>query len=238
MSKEDNKYGVLNDFDLSTIMKPGDQNPNRQGLERTGTLPFMALELLEDEGFDGKIPRRYHHELESFAWVLVWVSRCVVGGEECELPRRLNEWLGNDNDEVFKSKSTFMRQQRGIRMTPDYLWLESALFRWVKSWDYLFQQIQDRSPLPEKTNSEHLQTFIAICTECAETNTIVSAPIDVTWVDGLANLKFTTLNISAFPASPLDPTAASGCPLLHHSSGTNPSEGSNSDGASLPKQRI
>jgi len=55
--KEENKYGVLNDFDLSTIMKPGDRNPNRQGLERTGTLPFMAVQLLEDEGFDGKVPR-------------------------------------------------------------------------------------------------------------------------------------------------------------------------------------
>ncbi|KIM42714.1 hypothetical protein M413DRAFT_122230 [Hebeloma cylindrosporum] len=91
MSKEDNKYGVLNDFDLSTIMEPGDQIPNRQGLERTGTLPFMALQLLDDEGFDGKVPRRYRHELESFAWVLVWVSRCVVGGEECEIPWRLKK---------------------------------------------------------------------------------------------------------------------------------------------------
>ena len=28
MYKEHNKYGVPNDFDLSTIMKPGDRNPN------------------------------------------------------------------------------------------------------------------------------------------------------------------------------------------------------------------
>ena len=75
MYNEKNKHGVLNDFDLSTIMNPGDRNPNRQGLERTGTLPFMAVELLQNEGFDGKVPRRYEHELESFSWVLVCVSR-------------------------------------------------------------------------------------------------------------------------------------------------------------------
>ena len=75
--------------DLSTIIKPGDRNSNRQGLERTGTLPFMDMELLREKGFDGKFPRRYEHELESFAWVLVWVSRCVIGGAECERPQRL-----------------------------------------------------------------------------------------------------------------------------------------------------
>lgn len=75
MYNEKNKHSVLNDFDLSTIMNPGDRNPNRQGLERTGTLPFMAVELLQNEGFDGKVPRRYEHELESFSWVLVCVSR-------------------------------------------------------------------------------------------------------------------------------------------------------------------
>jgi hypothetical protein len=92
MCKEHNKYGVLNDFDLSTIMEPGDRNPNRQGLERTRTLPFMAVELLESEGFDGKIPRRYDHELESFSWVLVWVSRSVLSGQESQvLARRLHQ---------------------------------------------------------------------------------------------------------------------------------------------------
>ena len=85
MYKEDNKYGVFNDFDLSITMKPNAPNPNRQGLKRTGTLPFMAVEL----GFNGKIPRRYDDELESFAWVLVWVSRFVRDGEEFEPPPAL-----------------------------------------------------------------------------------------------------------------------------------------------------
>ena len=131
MCKEDNKYGVLNDFDLSTLMKPGDRNPNRQGLERTGTLPFMAVELLHEKGFDGKIPRRSEHELESFAWVLVWVSRCVVGGEEYEPPLRLRQWLSNNNDEVYLSKLGFMREQWEIPTTPDYESLAMVIGSWV-----------------------------------------------------------------------------------------------------------
>jgi len=36
--------GVLNDFDLATV------GPGPTGNERTGTLPFMALELLSAKG--------------------------------------------------------------------------------------------------------------------------------------------------------------------------------------------
>jgi hypothetical protein len=245
MYDEDNKYGVLNDFDLSTIMKPGARNPNRQGLERTGTLPFMAVELLDEEGFDGKIPRRYEHELESFAWVLVWVSRCVVGGQESERPWQLEEWLGHSNREVYMSKIAFILRQRKIPTTSDYRWSESALRRWIESWDFFFRKIR-RSPVTEKTISEHLQAFIAICTECAEADSNVSVPIVVAWVDGLTDLKFATPDVSALSASPPGPTEVEKHPPLHRiSDGASPSEGGDldisdkdmyvdDDGASLP----
>jgi hypothetical protein len=41
-------HGVVNDFDLATIMTPGQASPTtKQGFERTGTKPFMAILLLE-----------------------------------------------------------------------------------------------------------------------------------------------------------------------------------------------
>lgn len=196
MYKENNKYGVLNDFDLSTIMNPGDRNPNRQGLERTGTLPFMALELLENKGFHGNIPRRYDHELESFSWVLVWVSRCVLGGQESRRPQRLEEWLGNNNDEVYKSKLAFILGQRQLPMTPDYESLGIMLETWVT--DNYLRLLTNRllsQTLPnEKTDTEHLQALVALCERCAEKDPLVAVPIDVTWIDGLAALKFTSLS--------------------------------------------
>ena len=193
MYKGNNKCGVLNDFDLSTIMNPGDRNPNRQGLERTGTLPFMAAELLENEGFDGKIPRRYEHELESFSWVLVWVSRCVLGGQESRRPQRLEEWLGNHNDEVYKSKLAFVLAQRKLPMTPDYESLGIMLETWVT--DNFQRLLTNQLPLEttsdKKTDTEHLRALIALCKRCAEKDPFVTVPIDVTWIDGLADLKFT-----------------------------------------------
>jgi len=206
MYKEDNKHGVLNDFDLSTVMKPGDRNPNRQGLERTGTLPFMAVELLENEGFDGKVPRRYDHELESFAWVLVWVSRCVVGGEERERPWRLKQWLGNNNDEVYNSKVVFIRNPRKIPATPDYEYLGTVTVSWIRIWDNHLREREDpfEAPFVEKTNSEYLQVLIDACTRCSQSNPIALVPIDLAWVDGLADLNFTAPG--HMPVSALDST--------------------------------
>ncbi|KAF8133440.1 hypothetical protein EV363DRAFT_1162332, partial [Boletus edulis] len=41
----------------------------------TGTFPFMAGELLSDDGRKGKVIHQVHHDLESFFWVL-WII-CV-----------------------------------------------------------------------------------------------------------------------------------------------------------------
>jgi len=43
--------GVLNDYDLAHLN--GRARPS--GLERTGTMPFMAYELLTTEAWEGKI---------------------------------------------------------------------------------------------------------------------------------------------------------------------------------------
>ena len=43
--------GVLNDYDLSSLASA----QGRQGNERTGTVPFMALDLLTPEGQGGEI---------------------------------------------------------------------------------------------------------------------------------------------------------------------------------------
>ena len=58
---ENGGYGVVNDFDHAKIMAPGQASPIKQGFERTGTKPCMALELLLAE--DGKVvQRRWAHD--------------------------------------------------------------------------------------------------------------------------------------------------------------------------------
>ncbi|KAK0234644.1 hypothetical protein EDD85DRAFT_844788 [Armillaria nabsnona] len=65
------KKAILNDFDLAAVMNPGDISPQKRGFERTGTKPFMALELLNAKG---EVQRKYRHDLESFAWCLLWCA--------------------------------------------------------------------------------------------------------------------------------------------------------------------
>jgi len=41
--------------------------------KRTDTIPFIALNLLDDDGLASHVLRRYRHDIEPFIWVLVWM---------------------------------------------------------------------------------------------------------------------------------------------------------------------
>ncbi|KAG0699553.1 hypothetical protein DFH29DRAFT_1014269 [Suillus ampliporus] len=93
MTKNGVLMAVLNDYDLSSLAI----TPGPQGNERTGTVPFMALDLLSPEGQQGKVKHLYRHDLESFMWVLVWV--CLRYRNGVLLPsqtRPLDEWATAD----------------------------------------------------------------------------------------------------------------------------------------------
>jgi hypothetical protein len=53
--------GVVNDWDLSSVRR---DSPS--GLERMGTVPFMALDLLTPKAIAGKVEHMYVHDAESF----------------------------------------------------------------------------------------------------------------------------------------------------------------------------
>ena len=75
MYDPESKCGVLTDFDLSL------REPRVSGTDRTGTVPFMAIDLLTDEYWEGTIKRYYYHELESFIWVIVFVFLLYQDGK-------------------------------------------------------------------------------------------------------------------------------------------------------------
>ncbi|KAG2068458.1 hypothetical protein BDR04DRAFT_1079342 [Suillus decipiens] len=87
--KDGKRIGVLNDYDLSSLA----DDPGPRGNERTGTVPFMARELLTIEGQRGEVKHLYRHDLESFMWVFAWI--CLRYRQGVLLPRRLrpfDEW--------------------------------------------------------------------------------------------------------------------------------------------------
>ena len=128
----DGSKGVINDFDLSTIMDPGAPSPLQSGHERIGTKPFMALDLLTDRGYTGLYPRLYRHELESFSWVLLWASLCtnVIGYP-------FDEWLNQKHTVIYDKKSGIINSFAEFEpadSTPLYEWTKSTLEFWLKSW--------------------------------------------------------------------------------------------------------
>lgn len=66
MFDPDLKCGVLTDFDLSVLQ----WEPRVIGTDRTGTVPFMATELLTEAYWRGLTKRFYRHELEALIWIL------------------------------------------------------------------------------------------------------------------------------------------------------------------------
>ena len=74
--------GVLNDYDLAHLVG----HPRPGGKELTGTIPFMAIDLLTEAAWKGDVTRQYRHDCESFAWVLLWICCRYHEGKEIEKP--------------------------------------------------------------------------------------------------------------------------------------------------------
>ncbi|KAG5640981.1 hypothetical protein DXG03_006462 [Asterophora parasitica] len=67
---DDQVRGILNDWDMAAWVDDNDEIPLSTTQHRTGTLPFMAIDLLAE-----KPPAHlYRHDLESFFYILIWAA--------------------------------------------------------------------------------------------------------------------------------------------------------------------
>ena len=62
--------GILNDWDMASHLTEKGEVPNSATLHRTGTMPFMAGELL----CSPPPPHYYRHDLESSFYILIWAA--------------------------------------------------------------------------------------------------------------------------------------------------------------------
>ena len=101
--------GVVNDFDLATWVDHSTTNN-----DRTGTIPFMAIDML-DGGLDDRIPRLYRHDMESFIWVLAYITVANIEYKDRNIKisprRRVEAWFKDntqaDRDAHISSKQSF-----------------------------------------------------------------------------------------------------------------------------------
>jgi serine/threonine protein kinase len=71
MFKPGTTKGILNDWDMASYLEDDDEIKLSTATHRTGTVPFMARDLLTD---DTPPPHLYRHDLESFFYILVWAA--------------------------------------------------------------------------------------------------------------------------------------------------------------------
>ncbi|KAG5634008.1 hypothetical protein H0H81_003919 [Sphagnurus paluster] len=130
----DQKYpkGVLNDFDLA-VYQPTHVQP---GGERTGTIPYMALDLLNRGYFSGHVERLYRHDLESFIWVLV-VATLRTATDTSGQIYDIGVWI--NSSQISHVHSNKLELQSGSQHLPEtlagtnqYQWrLCKSLLQWL-----------------------------------------------------------------------------------------------------------
>ena len=85
-------FGTRIDFDLGAIKRLHSENQRR-----TGTRPFMALDLLLGTG---TFEHQYKHDAESFFWVTVYDSASQTS--------RVDEWGNLDNAPLSQTKALYL----------------------------------------------------------------------------------------------------------------------------------
>jgi hypothetical protein len=104
--------GVLNDWDLARTKGSKVVNTGP-----TGTLPFMALELLTRDGQKGTIERQYRHDAESFGWIPLYVAfQHRDDGKALEAGiRPFTKWLSGDPKTVRMCKTAYQLEIRNFQ---------------------------------------------------------------------------------------------------------------------------
>ena len=149
--------GILNDYDLAHLS--GRERPS--GFERMGTMPFMALDLLTEEAWRGKIERRYRHDCESFTWVLLWICCRYNNGKEISNPP-LGDFITNDYTWCFGEKcAIYGTSAANITPTDSYqqFWTAavSLVLLFLKQRGDRQQKTLHKMPIVEPTIDEVVQ---------------------------------------------------------------------------------
>jgi len=110
------KMVKLNDFDLARLRN----NNVILGHTRTGTMPFMAFDLLCPEGLEGCIPRLYRHDAESFLWVLFWVLANYRDGKK--VYRHFDSFNAPTYDQCYVNKLAFLTGVKAVKSDDPELW--------------------------------------------------------------------------------------------------------------------
>ncbi|KAG2120529.1 uncharacterized protein F5147DRAFT_831813 [Suillus discolor] len=156
--KDGKLFGVLNDYDLSSLA----DDPGPRGNERTGTVPFMALDLLTEQAQRGEVKHLYRHDLESFVWVFTWISLRYDNGKLLPGSHPIDAWATFDAVTCGEKKQAFLNYLQHFRPShkKSVIWrfivacfhvLDTEAYNRRKQWRELLIQADDSD---EETDDE------------------------------------------------------------------------------------
>ncbi len=107
--KHGKKRGVLLDLDLAFVQNYKEHRSHGTDTHRTGTLPFMAIDLLKTH--------LAHHDIESILWLLIFVTSEYGGGN----PKNpFNEWGDHSGKSLADAKFFFLHHPAEYAPTGRY----------------------------------------------------------------------------------------------------------------------
>jgi len=126
-------YGVLNDFDLSSSVDRLKDGPSSN--HRTGTKPFMAVDLLNKRWNGGHM---YRHDLESLFYIMLCLAcRYEKPGKPLSDPP-YEQWFCGSEEAVYAYKCSFIREKTPFFVRPFFKgfepWLQS-IYAWLRTGD-------------------------------------------------------------------------------------------------------
>ena len=128
-----NGTGVFNDLDYNSTTS----HPRK--FDRHGPTAFLALELINWDGVV-EAERRYRHGLESFFWVLLWISSCYDDNVRT-IPASQRRWLHHDIVKSWCFKKGVLTLDEDIPITKSYRPLEGPIHLFKYYWmTYFFEQ--------------------------------------------------------------------------------------------------
>ncbi|KAK7680266.1 hypothetical protein QCA50_016775 [Cerrena zonata] len=138
MVDPESKKGVLVDFDLASVAHNDTVDPRpSNGNNLTGTVVFMALDLLDEKALQRKTPGLYRHDLESFCWVLLWICYCYDGGR-CTLHYPFKNWIDATPQSCQGARFAVLNNLKQARAEPSQSYagyaeiLEGLIWYWVE----------------------------------------------------------------------------------------------------------
>ncbi|KAF9261906.1 hypothetical protein L218DRAFT_960856 [Marasmius fiardii PR-910] len=121
--RNDEKYGVLKDFDLAC---PPEEDWRTTYKQRTGTMAFMAIDVLKPDGLPKDIWKHFAwYNLESTVYIFAWIIHRYKDGREVRYPP-FEDWH-QDTWESARAKSSWIHCPRLPAPTPQYASLAPVL---------------------------------------------------------------------------------------------------------------